>query len=60
MIPDAVKDVSVWKNSDVKIWLNDVVELAVLLVPEEGVRHPDLPRISHGQVFDATCKNKSK
>jgi hypothetical protein len=54
LIPNAVEDVSVWKNSDIKIWLNDVVELAVLLVPEEGVRHPDLSRISHGQVFDAT------
>jgi len=52
-LPDAVKYVSVWEDSDVKIGLDDVVELAVLLVPEKGVRHPNFARIGHRQVFDS-------
>jgi hypothetical protein len=57
-LPYTVKYVSVWKDSYVQVGLNDVVELSVLLVPEEGVRHPDLPRVGHRQVFDAALKKK--
>jgi hypothetical protein len=40
--PDAVEYVSVGEDSDIEVGLDDVVELALLLVPEEGVRHPNL------------------
>ena len=50
--PDAVEDVAVWKDPDVEVGGEDVVELPDLLVPEEGVRHPHLARVSQGQVLD--------
>ena len=40
---DAVEDVAVGEDAHVEVGLDDVVELAVLLVTEEGVRHPHLP-----------------
>ena len=40
---DAVQDVAVGEDAHVEVGLDDVVELAVLLVTEEGVRHPHLP-----------------
>ena len=53
--PDAVEDVAVWEDPDVEVGGEDVVELPDLLVPEEGVRHPHLARISQGQVADPLC-----
>ena len=50
--PDAVQHVSVGVDPDVEVGLDDVVELAVLLVAEEGVRHPDLGAVRHGEVLD--------
>jgi hypothetical protein len=32
------------------------VEAALLLVPEEGVRHPNLFSVSHREVLDLGCK----
>ena len=43
--PNAVEYVSVGEDPDVEVWLDDVVELALLLVPEEGVWHPHLNKI---------------
>ena len=40
--PYAVQDVPVGEDPDVEVGLDDVMELALLLVPEEGVRHPHL------------------
>ena len=59
-LPDAVQNVSVGKDSDVEVWLDDVVELAVLLVPEKRVRHPDLAGIRQGQVFHPALKKRLK
>ena len=53
--PDAVEDVAVWEDPDVEVGGEDVVELPDLLVPEEGVRHPHLARVSQGQVADPLC-----
>ena len=39
---DAVEDVAIGMDPDVEVGGQDVVEIADLLVPEEGVRHPDL------------------
>ena len=52
ILPDAVEDIAVWKYSDVDIGDEDVVEPALLLVPEERVRHPDLLRVRHREVLD--------
>ena len=52
-LPYAVEYVPVWKYPDVEVWLNDVVELAVLLVSEEGVRHPNLAGVLEGEVLDS-------
>ena len=43
---DAVQDVAVGEDAHVEVGLDDVVELAVLLITEEGVRHPHLPHRS--------------
>ena len=53
--PDAVEDVAVREDPDVEVGGEDVVELPDLLVPEEGVRHPHLARVSQGQVADPLC-----
>ena len=52
--PDAVEDVSVREDPDVEVGGEDLVEPRHLLVPEEGVRHPHLACICHGQVPDFT------
>ena len=44
--PDAVEDVAIREDPDVDIVDEDVVEVAALLVAEEGVRHPDLTKSS--------------
>ena len=48
---DAVEDVPVGMDSNVEVGGEDVVEVANLLVPEEGVRHPNLARVRKGQIF---------
>ena len=50
--PDAVEDVTVREDPDVEVGGEDLVEPRHLLVPEEGVRHPDLARVSEGEVAD--------
>lgn len=54
--PDAVEYVPVWEDPYVEVWLYDVVELSLLLVPEEGVRHPHLAGVRQGEVLDSTCE----
>ena len=48
---DAVEDVPVRVDSDVEVGGEDVVEVSDLLVPEEGVGHPNLARVRQGQIF---------
>ena len=48
---DAVEDVPVGMDPDVEVGGEDVVEVANLLVPEEGVGHPNLARVRQGQIF---------
>ena len=50
--PDTVENISIRMYSDIKIGLDNIVELSILLVPEEGVRHPDLVAVRHGEVLD--------
>ena len=40
--PDAVEDIAVREDPHIEVWLNYIVELPVLLVPEKRIRHPDL------------------
>jgi len=54
--PDTVEHVPIGEYSDVNVWNEDVVEAALLLVPEEGVRHPNLFSVSHREVLDLGCK----
>ena len=54
ILPYAVKDVAVGIDPDVKVGLNDFVKLAVFLVPEKCVWHPDLLGVCHGEVLDAS------
>ena len=49
--PDAIKNFSSGENPDVDVRNDDVVEVAELLVLEEGVRHPDPVRVRHRQVL---------
>ena len=58
--PDAVEDVPVREDPDVEVGGEDVVELPDLLVPEEGVRHPHLARVSQGQVADLVWEVRYK
>ena len=46
-LPNTVEDVPVGEDPDIDVWNEDVVEPAFLLIPEEGVRHPDLLGVSH-------------
>ncbi len=55
ILPDAVQNVPIREDPDVQVWLYDVVELPVLLVAEEGVRHPDLAGVGQGQVLNLAC-----
>ena len=50
--PDAIENISIRMYSNIKIGLDNIVELPILLIPEEGVRHPDLLTVRHGQVLD--------
>ena len=52
--PDAVEDVTVGEDTDIEVRGEDAVEPGDLLVPEEGVRHPNFASICHGQVADFT------
>ena len=56
--PDAVEDVAVGKHPDIEVGGQDIVEIADLLVPEEGVGHPDLASVRQRQVFDFLFKVK--
>ena len=58
--PDAVEDVPVRVDPDVEVGGEDVVELSDLLVPEERVRHPDLARVSEGEVADLVWRDHSQ
>ena len=49
--PDAVEDVAIREYPDVDIVDEDVVKVASLLVPEECVRHPNLLRVSQGEIL---------
>ena len=55
-LPDAVQNLAVGVDADIHIGHDDVVEVTRLLVLEEGVRHPDLLRVRHGQVLDLAWK----
>ena len=49
--PDTVEDVTIREDPDVDIVDEDVVEMASLLVPKECVRHPNLLRVSQGEIL---------
>ena len=49
---DAVENIAVGKDPDVEVGLYDVMELALLLISEEAVWHPDLGAVRHGEVLD--------
>ena len=49
--PDTVEDVAIREDPDVDIIDEDVVKVASLLVPEECVRHPNLFRVSQGEIL---------
>ena len=50
--PDAIENVAIGENTDIKIWSENRVKSSDLFVPEESVGHPHFTRISHGQVTD--------
>ena len=50
--PYTIENIAGWKYSNIDIRHKDVVKSSLLLVPEEGVRHPHFPGIRHCQVFN--------
>jgi hypothetical protein len=52
LLPYTVEHIPVGENSDVDVGDEDVVEAALLLVPEECVRHPHLLGVRHREVLD--------
>ena len=56
ILPYAVKDVAVGIDPDVKVGLNDFVKLAVFLVAEKRVWHPNLLGVGQRQVFEFPAK----
>ena len=55
-LPYTVQNIAIRKDSDVEVWLNNVVKLTVFLVPKKGVGHPDFPGVRQSEVFDTTWK----
>ena len=58
--PDAVEDVTIREDPDVDIVDEDVVKVASLLVPKECVRHPNLLRVSQGEILYPSWNRKHK
>ena len=54
-LPNTVENVAVREDTNVKIWREDGVKPADLLISEESVRHPHLAGVRHGQVFYFAC-----
>ncbi len=52
--PYAVEDVTVGKDSHVNVVHENGMKVALLFVPEERVRHPDLARIRQGEILEST------
>ena len=50
--PDTVENITIGKDSDVKVWRENCVKPSDLLVPEESVGHPDLTGVRHRQILD--------
>ena len=51
-IPDTIENIAIGEHSDIQIWRENGVEPPDLLVPEEGVGHPDLAGVRHCEIFD--------
>ena len=47
VLPDAVENPAIWENSYVDVGNEDVVEAALLFVPEERIGHPDFLCVGH-------------
>jgi hypothetical protein len=47
-IPNTVEDGTIWKYSDVDVGHDDVVEVALLLIGEEEIRHPHAVGLCQG------------
>ena len=52
--PYTIENIASRKYSNIDIRHKDVVKSSLLLIPEEGVRHPNFPGIRHCQVFNTT------
>ena len=50
--PDTVENITIGKDSNIKVGRQNGVKPPDLLVPEESVRHPDLAGVRHGEVLD--------
>lgn len=57
--PDTVEDGAVREDADVDIGHDDVVEVALLLVGEEQVRHPYPGGVRQSQVLYLSCKRRT-
>ena len=53
--PDAVQDIAVREDPHIEVGLNDIVELPVLLISEERIRHPDLQTRQERRNKTASC-----
>jgi hypothetical protein len=53
--PYAVENGAVRKDAYVYVGHDDVVEMTLLLVGEEQIRHPDAISLRQSQVFQPTC-----
>lgn len=57
-IPDTVEDVSVGKDADVQIGLDNVVKVTLLFISKKRIWHPDSPGIRQGEILESTCVRK--
>lgn len=55
-VPDAIENLAIGEDPDVDVGHDNLVLPGLFLVAEECVWHPDLGRISQGQVFQPTFK----
>lgn len=54
ILPDTVQDPSIWEDSHVDIWHNNVVEVSLAFVGEKQVRHPDFAWVVESEVLHPT------
>ena len=50
-LPDTIEYVAVWKDTDVNVWNQNIVESSFFFVTKECIRHPHFFGVCHCEVL---------